>query len=414
MDRDAPPRVRPQEPKTEDPAAGKIEIEPGPKRHGTARGPRLSPEQYWLDYYRKHDEDPSDLKEKVAMLNVNRKFRDVQAVLWGFLKHHGKTSEPWMYEALAIAIKMNGGKDADAKTALGYAADLAVRSRNPNHLVSVADQLLLMGDYPRVGALLDQAAALIPHRAEPLMMSIILAQKIRDPKRMGDSIDALLSLGWPGKDTDEVLRRDAHTQAETLAKTLREQGREAEADALLARLPEAEARDLFIRLTWVGEAGLDLAVEEPLGATARVVTPRTVFGGSIIKDGYGKHPEDVYVCPRGFDGTYTVRVETSYNNPEKPALKANLEIITHEGTPQEHRETRTVAIDPGGKPSEPVKVTLKGGRRTRALPFVAPSLSNPPSLAGPANRSRRGAPATPTAPRPLRPGPASVDRSPAK
>ena len=88
-------------------------------------------------------------------------------------------------------------------------ADLAQRTHNPNHLVSVADKLFLKGQYDRVGSLLDEAAAKVPHRAEPLVMSINLAQKTRDPKRMGDSIDRLLSLGWPGN--DEYFRREARS-----------------------------------------------------------------------------------------------------------------------------------------------------------------------------------------------------------
>lgn len=365
-------------------------IEGAAKVAPSAKGRTINTEQYWLNFYKDHDEKPSDLREKVALLNVNKKFRDVRAVLQGYLTYHSKSAESWMYEALAISIKMNQGKDSDVKTALGYAADLAVRSRNPNYLVSVADQMMMLQHFDRAGALLDQAAALVPHRGEPLVMSINLAQKLRDPRRMGDSIEKLLSLGWPGM--DETLRRDARKQAELLAKTLREESRVEEADALLARLPESEARDLFIRLTWVGDAGLDLVVEEPLGATARVFTPRTVFGGSIIKDGYGSHPEEVYVCPRGFDGDYTIRVETSYNNPEKPALQALLEIITHEGTSQEHKETYTLSL--AGKGPEPVRVNLKGGRRKQALPFVAPTALVPSADPGTLKKAKRAKPSS--------------------
>ncbi len=363
-----------------------IPIVPGPKAAAVS-APKVSKQQYYLDYYRKHDESPADLQDHVAILNVNKKFDDVRCILYAYLRFHGKNTEPWMYEAYALALKMNNASPADVKTALGYAADLAIKSRNPNFLVSVADLMLYNGIYlERAGELLDQAADLIPHRGEPMAMSIILAQKTRDPKRMGDSIERLLALGWPGN--DEAIRHDARKAAETLAKTLREDGRVKEADTLLTRLTDAEARDLFVRLTWVGDAGLDLVVEEPLGATAKFVTPRTVFGGSIIKDGYGKHPEEVYVCPQGFDGEYTIRIETTYNNPEKPALKATLEIITHEGTPQEHKETRTVTL--GGKtPPEPVTVTLIGGRRKKALPFLAPTRVAPPEVVGPPDRARR-------------------------
>jgi hypothetical protein len=366
------------------PAENLIPVLPG-ARGATAASKAASTDQYWLDYYRTHDDRTKTrsaseaLREKVALLNLNKKFRDVRAVLTGFLTYHPQQAEPWMYEALAIAIRMNGGAAADVQTALGYAADLAVKGRNPNDLVSVADQLLLTGLLPdRAGRLLDLSADLIPHRAEPLVMSINLAQRTKDPKRMGDAVERLLSLGWPGM--DESMRRDARKQAETLSKTLREEGRAGDADALLSRLPDAEARDLFIRLTWAGDADLDLVIEEPLGATARYVTPRTVFGGSIVKNGYGSHPEDVYVCPRAFDGEYTVRIETVYNNPSKLALQATLEIITHEGTPQEHIEKRTITL--GSKPPAPVKVAMTGGRRHQVLPFVAPTALLPEIIPG--------------------------------
>jgi hypothetical protein len=310
-------------------------------------------------------------------MNASKRYRDVNAVLMGFLTHRSKRAEPWMYEALALSIKMNKGSAKDVKQALHYAADLAVKTHNPNHLVSVADILFINGFYDRVGDLLDKAAELVPHRGEPLVMSINLARKTKDPKRMARSIDLLLSQGWPGM--DETVRTDARKQAELLAKTLREDDRTPEAEILLESLPEAEARDLYVRLRWVGDAGLALSVDEPLGATANVITPRTVFGGSIVKDGYGKHPEEVYVCPRAFDGEYTIRIDIDYNNDKKPATQATLEIITHEGTPKEHKEVKTIPL--GGKPVEPIKVTVSGGRRKKALPYVAPSVALDPGSA---------------------------------
>ncbi len=98
-----------------------------------------------------------------------------------------------------------------------------------------------------------------------------------------------------------------------------------------------------------------------------VSTPRTVFGGSIVKNGLGSHPEEVYVCPRGFDGEYVLRVDPIANDEKKPTLSATLEIITHEGTPEEHKETHTLTLPKSGKPSEPWKFTLSGGRRKRRL-----------------------------------------------
>src|SRR5262249_42892228 len=151
--------------------------------------------------------------------------------------------------------------------------------------------------------------------------------------RMALAVESLLSLGWPGR--DEYFRLESANQMDILDKALREDNRVQEADVLRSKLASSEARDVFVRLTWDGDAGFDLVVDEPLGATASYQTPRTVFGGSVVKNGYGTHPEEVYVCPRAFDGDYTVRVSTIWTNPAKPVTRLTLESITHEGTAQE-------------------------------------------------------------------------------
>jgi hypothetical protein len=361
------PLIRPRGEKGQD----LIPIDP-PKANvpKAGSGSHTDPYTFWMDYYRTKDEKkirPEKLRETVTLLNMSGKSRDVEAALRAYLTLQNKHAETWMYEALSLAIEMNRGSATDVRTALNYAADLAQKSHNPNFLLSVADKLFMRGYFDRVGALLDETAEKVPHRSEPLVMSINLAQKTKDPRRLGESIDRLLSLGWPGQ--DEYFRVESRNQAEALAKTLREEGRGAEADALLARLADAEARDVFIRLRWDGSADYDLAVEEPLGVTASYEMPRTVFGGSLIKNGYGTHPEEVYVCPRGFDGDYTVRISMIWSDPSKPVTGVTLETIAHEGTAQEQKAAYKLTPDNVNKT---FVLHLSGGRRQKVLPFINP------------------------------------------
>jgi hypothetical protein len=181
---------------------------------------------------------------------------------------------------------------------------------------------------------------------------------------MGDTIEKLLALGWPGE--DDYIRAESQRMAENLAKTLRQEGRSPEADALLARLAQSEARDVFIRLSWDGSADFDLAVDEPLGVTASYDMPRTVFGGSILKNGFGSHPEEVYVCPRGFDGDYTVHIKTIWTDDKKPVIRLKLETIAHEGSPQEQKRVYTISPE---KIDTTFVVHLSDGRRKTVLPF---------------------------------------------
>jgi hypothetical protein len=365
------------------------------------------PYSFYLAYYHSQDKDrtdPSKLRQVVDDLNRLRRTRDVHAALLGYLKNHPKAAEPWMYELLAMSIEINQGSEADVKTSLNFAADLAERTHNPNHLVSVADQLFLRGYLERVGPLLDKAMKAIPHRIEPMLISIKLAQKTEDPIRMADTVDRLLSLGWPGH--DEYVRVEAGNQVETLAKALRTQQRGSEADALETKLTASLARDLFVRLTWDGNADFDVVVDEPLGATASYETPRTVFGGSVIKNGYGAHPEDVYVCPRAFNGNYLIRVRTIWEDSSKPVTRLTLDVIAHEGTSSEKKETHNLSPD---KPNKPVIVTLSGGRRTLALPYVDPLAaiwaSAPPPTKGRSSSASKKAAAAKPGPLPAKPRP---------
>ena len=340
--------------------------------------------KYWDDYFHTTDDkvaSPDNLFRTVAMLTQSKDLDHAEAAIKGFLNHHGKKAEPWMYVWLAKTIGERKGPEDEVKTTLSFAAFLAKRTRNPTDLIRVADMMVIrkfygpIGTPPKfetsIGELVDMAAEKIPANCYPPMMSMNLARETKDPKRMGDGADRLLSLGWLG--LDDKMRRDVKQQVNELAKAFRDDGRSEEASALLTRLAESEARDLYVKLTWAGEADIDLTVEEPLGAIASYQNPRTVFGGAIVKNGYGNHPEEVYVCPRAFGGDYTIRVVTVFNDPAKPVAEATLEVITHEGTSEERRQTSKVDLS---RPA-PVVIHLTGGRRKEVLPFIAPAEPRP-------------------------------------
>ncbi len=297
-------------------------------------GGKVDPYTFYRDYYRSDDKDRSDperLRRTVRDLNRIGRPRELHAALIGYLENHSKLAEPWMYEALASAIELNQGSAGDVKKALYFAADLAQRTHNPNHLVSAADQLLLRGYLERVGPLLDEAMPLVPHCCDPMSMSIILAQKTKRPQEDGRRCRriALARMAWPGRVFPRRVWQPGRDPGQDRSRRPAGHRRPNE---LRTKLTASLARDLFVRLRWDGDADFDLLVDEPLGATASYQNPRTVFGGAMLKNGYGSHPEEVYVCPRGFNGDYTVRVSTIYTNPDKPVTRLTLETITHEGT----------------------------------------------------------------------------------
>ena len=314
----------------------------------------LDPFKFWDDFYKSNDEKiaaPAQVFRTVADLIKSKNFAHVEAALKGYLKYHGKQAEPWMYEWLVKAIEERKGSDAELKTTLGFAAFVAKRTKNPNDLVRVADMLVVRKFYgtvgqpgyeTNIGELVDMAAEKVPANMIPPMMSMYLAVHDKDPKRMADAAERLLALGWSGSPGfDDKVRREVKDQVKALEKSLRDDARSDEADNLLTRLAESEARDLYVKLTWVGEADLDVNVDEPFGVTTGFRNPRSVLGGAIVTNGYGTHPEEVYVCPRAFDGEYKIRVDTIYNDEIKPISEATLEVSTHEGTPGKSKGRRT-------------------------------------------------------------------------
>ena len=119
-----------------------------------------------------------------------------------------------------------------------------------------------------MGSLLDEAMPKIPHRFEPDRDVDQSRPETKDPVRMADSVERLLSLGWPGR--DEYFRIEAGNQVDQMVKQLRAENKTAEADLLQKKLEESMSRDVFVRLTWDGFADFDLSVEEPYGVTAKL------------------------------------------------------------------------------------------------------------------------------------------------
>ncbi len=392
--------------KAKDAAAGKGPIKTGP--------PSAQRFAFWRDYYKTHDETAASVLDTVTWLRASKDMTDVEAVLGGFLSSRPERAEPWMFGTLTTAIEINGGDKERIKGWLDYCAQIAERDNNPNSLLLAADQYLLRGYVENVGRLLDKTAEKVPHRDEPFLLMLVLARKTNDADRMKLAGDKLLSLGWPR--VDNRVRAEVHMRVLDLAKELEAKGKSDEAGKLKSWLPEAERRDLIVRATWSGHADLEMTVEDPLGGTSSRDQPRTVFGGALVKNGLGKDPEEIYVCPRGFDGDYKVRLSTLYNDPDRPIDKATVETIVHEGTPREKKQSFVVTLT---RP-EPVIVKLEGGRRQEVLPYTPlanaeqPARPNPnpapapapAPMTKPATKPATGAPAKkapPPPPVPVRP-----------
>lgn len=320
------------------------------------------PEVVWDRYFSKNDPQPKAVRDAVRRLMSEQKFDHVVALIGAALRHH--QCQPWMYEALALALDAAGKPKAEVERAIMSAVDFV---DNPADLMYIGAYLSQMGLNERALSIYKQAAELAPLRPEPYMLGLRAA-------RATDSLDGLkwaslgiLNQAWP-KEHASVWQAGLGVSKEVLDK-LRAEKRTKEADAFEAALNEAVRRDCVVRVTYTGEGEVDILVEEPTGTVCSLRNPRTTAGGIFLGDdirqtggdSFGGHSQ-VYVCPKGFDGTYRMLVRRVWG--KVTADKVNVEVVTHCNTPNAIDVRKKVSLN---KDEAVVAFDLKDGRRKEAL-----------------------------------------------
>ena len=72
--------------------------------------------------------------------------------------------------------------------------------------------------------------------------------------------------------------------AKATVERLRKENRAEEADAFEQAMEDARLRDVMVKVTWTGDADVDVMVEEPSGTVCSLQNPRTTSGGVLLGD----------------------------------------------------------------------------------------------------------------------------------
>ena len=277
----------------------------------------------------------------------------------------------WMYDVLALALRLTGAGEEEIADALVGRFDLS--DADPNTLLLAAGYCGKLEATGRAVELCRQAAELVPDAGEPYQFALDL---IRDPAaRPADAAWAaagVLRTLWGPRHA--AARAKAEAAAETALKALRESGDAGELAAAGALLADAAAADLTIRVTWAGDADVDLTVTEPGGTVTSTVARRSAGGGLLVRDGFGPDREtavEEYRAAQGYSGVYLLNVGLTRGEPV--GQRVRVEVTRHAGSPAESVERFTVPLKAADTPS---LVTLRGGRRT--APAAVTSAAPPP------------------------------------
>jgi hypothetical protein len=246
-------------------------------------------------------------------------------------------------------------------------------SDSPAAQFRVAQMLAHHGLVPSAIRLYREASEKVPFAPEPYVASLELAAGSQDVATARWAATQILSQAWVNH--HDQIYQTARARTLELAAGLREQARTQEAQELIEAVRQADNRDLVVRLTWQGEADLDLRVLEPLGTVCYTQNRVTAAGGVLVRDAAGKDPgsgrnqAELYICARALPGNYEIRLKRIWGNPVQG--RAKIEIIYQEGTANQRQETKYVSVND----DQPLIVQLDAGQRTELLPvaqFVPP------------------------------------------
>ena len=147
----------------------------------------------WDSYFADTFADPADVRISARKLMKQSKSEDVVAMIQGAIKND--QFQPWMHEALVLAMRIAGKPQSDIERAIMSAVDL---SADQNDLLFAAQYMAANNMEKRAIRLLKTYARNNPTRTEPFVLGLRAAQKINDVV-MGSSGQRLASSAKNGR-----------------------------------------------------------------------------------------------------------------------------------------------------------------------------------------------------------------------
>lgn len=316
----------------------------------------------WIDYLARNHLRDSAMRKLVARFHAKRDHEQVIAVIQAALIHDQK--QPWMYDVLALSMKIAKRPESDIKRVLFSRVDYS--STDVQSMMFSAAYLRSFGAKPEALRMYRQASKIDQTRPEPYVLGLQLARELRDYDAIKWSAPGILAFVWTG-DHDR-LHHQARDAAADAQRELIAAGNKDKAEEIATALREGIKRDLMLRLSWAGIGDVDLVVEEPLGTICSYQNPISRGGGILTHDGSGpiqKNCFEDYVCPFGVPGNYRIRVRHVWGNIV--GKRAQLLVTRYQGTEYETTRKYSVQLD---KDDSIVRVSLKRGRRKELALFA--------------------------------------------
>jgi hypothetical protein len=252
--------------------------------------------------------------------------------------------QPWMYHAYALALKATDAPAEDVERAFLSAVDFA---ETPEDVLYVAGRLEEIGADAAALRLCQNVASMDEYRREPYVIGLRIAQRLNDLDALTWACKGVLSQAWPEK--FEPVAEQARLVARATYAQLLEEDRKEDADKFQQELQLAASHDAIVRVTWTGDADIDLAVEEPSGTVCSLENRSSAGGGTLLGDSFSGRGDDksgtvseTYICPKGFSGEYRLLVRRVWGNVSTGNV--TVEIVTDARRPQQRYIRKEVPL----------------------------------------------------------------------
>ncbi len=282
--------------------------------------------------------------------------------------------QPWMYEALAISLYSTKAPQEEIERAVLSAADFAV---SPYDVMNLGLFMRGIGLQERAFVMYRQALESLPPYREFYLSAFSLAEEIYEND--ATNVEPLrwismriLSNEWEGQQ-GKALAQKALDRMQALEVKWNRDGKTEEAARLAAEVRDARLRDCVVTVEWTGEAGLDMAVREPTNSICWFDATRTASDGvlhltPVVNDSEIRDVNQTgvkrisYVCPRGFNGQYSILLQKEWGNLANDMAKVTVQTNVVPG--DDNTEGKLFEVSQTGTI---VNFDLTLGRRTEPL-----------------------------------------------
>lgn len=237
----------------------------------------------------------------------------------------------WMYDALCTSMQACDYPGSEIRRVMLSSIDFG---GDAEAAIKIADYLASRGMKKEALGIYRDAHRASPMLKEPLENGLTLALELGQQDAIQWACTGILGQAWT--DDHLPLIEKASLAAQSSYIKLKQENRTMQAYVFKNEMEQAQVRDLVVRVSWTGDADIDISVEEPTGSICSQSNARTINGGLLLSDGSSidKPSKDgfseTYVCANGYAGNYRILIHKVWG--EVAGGKVTVNLVSDYGT----------------------------------------------------------------------------------